>query len=284
LPGCGACGRSYGRARSTLRRTAVVVAVLAATAPTAQAAHLTVRGIVGPIAMDGPIVAAAYLSPRCDQVLAWNVRTGGRIPLAGRATCSLDLASTSGPSVSEVAVAGRRVAWITRVEGVGDIWSHAFTATLEARVETDLGEAVLTDDSSIGSAFSGLVDDRSILRYGSWTRRYQDPAGCPPEEACPIVTENPVLRGDPDQDAAASAACGTTRFAPAKGSGSGTRDGRLAVIDARGAVKTETHTADRRLRRRDPGLVYVSHAGTEYKTARSTLHLVPFERRRKLNP
>src|SRR5262245_42692643 len=68
-------------------------------------------GEIESIAMDGVRVAYAVTSDTCTKVIVLNVRTRSAAVASGAKTCDADNSST-GAGVREIAVAGRRIAWI----------------------------------------------------------------------------------------------------------------------------------------------------------------------------
>src|SRR5204863_8510295 len=104
--------RRYAPATALL----VVALLLPAGASARQAKSATTYGEIEALAMDGPLVAYdvgtnANVGQRCNKVFAWNVRTGQKKKVSGKRTCDADSTST-GAGVAELAVAGKRVAWI----------------------------------------------------------------------------------------------------------------------------------------------------------------------------
>ncbi|MFN2579441.1 MAG: iron chelate uptake ABC transporter family permease subunit, partial [Pyrinomonadaceae bacterium] len=99
-------------------RTIIAAAALAA--PTAPQPRVkNTKGHIEWLAMDGPLLAYDVKGTRpdyCNKLFVWNVQTGGGALVSGRDTCEADDSSTGG-GVVEVAVAGKRVAWIVNQGG-----------------------------------------------------------------------------------------------------------------------------------------------------------------------
>ena len=83
--------------------------------------------------MDGSLVGTGYLSTRpCDSVFAWNVLSGVRTQVSGAATCGEGPTST-GSGVTEVAVAGQRLAWLVNEGGNSEQSERLYSAILPTR-------------------------------------------------------------------------------------------------------------------------------------------------------
>src|SRR5689334_17530255 len=172
--------------RSSAAALLAVVATLAAAVPASagapRARTLAVGGEVQSLGMDGPLVGVATRSPgACDPVLAWNVLTGSQVKVSGGATCGEGPTSTGG-GVAQVAVAGRRLAWIVNQGGNTESFDQMFTASLprpsERRVlqEDRLGSV---DGGWLrGGWAGGLVGDGSTLALATWQTTFEDPANC----------------------------------------------------------------------------------------------------------
>jgi hypothetical protein len=165
--------------------------VMAATAGPASAAApppartLTLSGPVGPIAMDGPLVAAGYGVDGCEPtVLTWNVETGARTRLRGHGDCA--------DGLSDIAVAGTRVAWMSTWLGNADAEDQLFTASLShpdgRRVMVADRSGSLGDGWLEGSWAGGLVGDGSRLLFGAWETSFEDAANCDPVNEHPTAS------------------------------------------------------------------------------------------------
>src|SRR5207302_1811305 len=79
-----------------------------------------------------PVVAydlGARYAPGCNAVYTWNVNTNGGSIVSGKGTCGADESSTGG-GVTEIGVAGTRLAWIVNEGGNTESDDDLFTATL----------------------------------------------------------------------------------------------------------------------------------------------------------
>jgi hypothetical protein len=153
----------------------LALAAGAAGAPPAQKARTT-PGWVESLAMDGSRIAydvQGNLAPgvnRCNRVYAWNVATGTTTAVSGKRTCEADITST-GAGVSELAVAGPRVAWIVNQGGNSESTDELFTAVLPKPKERKLASALRTRDLGgmlEGDWIGGLVGSGSFLGANRW--------------------------------------------------------------------------------------------------------------------
>lgn len=150
-----------------------VLAALAAALPAQGAATArikTTNGWIETIAMDGPRLAYDVHSRRCNTLFVWNVVTGDGARVSGKRTCGADSTST-GAGVREVAVAGRRVAWIVNLGGNTESDDYLYAAVLPAPRETLLASATRTGDvggTLSGGWIGGLVGDAGLLAVGTW--------------------------------------------------------------------------------------------------------------------
>jgi hypothetical protein len=137
------------------RLSALLLATLVVALPAEGAAPSprikNTKGSIESLAMDGPRVGYAVEgagATGCTKVFVWNVLTHGGAVVSGRKTCDADSTST-GAGVREIAVAGRRVAWIVNQGGNTESDDYLYTATLGGRATERL----------VSSAFrSGDVD------------------------------------------------------------------------------------------------------------------------------
>jgi hypothetical protein len=158
------------RLAAALAATLLALPAAATAAPVART--LPVAGTVRSLGMDGSLVGAGYLSTRpCDSVLAWNVVTGVRTQVSGAATCG-DGPTSTGSGVTEVAVAGQRLAWLVNAGGNTEQSERLFSATLphpaERRNDASLRTGDVDGPSLTGSWLAGLVGDGGLVRYGRW--------------------------------------------------------------------------------------------------------------------
>jgi hypothetical protein len=157
-----------------MRLCAFASVLLAVTVPASAAAGPAARvkntnGWIESLAMDGSRVAYAVRGegPACTKVFVWNVRTQGGALVSGKGTCGADSTSTGG-GVTEIAVAGTRLAWIVNEGGNTESADALYTASLPAPHERRVATALRTgnvDGTLTGSWLSGLVgsDDRIAL-------------------------------------------------------------------------------------------------------------------------
>lgn len=130
----------------------------------------TTKSAVRALAMDGPLVAydvGAYGS-QCNKVFVWNVRTNGGTRVKAPETCEADSTST-GDGVTEIAIAGRRLAWIVTLGGNTHSADVLYTASLPKPKENRLAEAVSEGDIDgdlDGDSIGGLAGDGDLLIAG----------------------------------------------------------------------------------------------------------------------
>src|SRR6266516_3275715 len=122
------------------RRYAPAAALLVATLllPAGAGAHharkgATTYGEIEELAVDGPLVAydagsRSNVGQRCNKVFAWNIRTGAHKKVSGRGTCEADSTST-GAGVFELAVAGKRIAWVTNQGGNSESYDDLYASS-----------------------------------------------------------------------------------------------------------------------------------------------------------
>jgi len=142
----------------------------------ASAPHDTVKntkGWIRALAMDGGLVAydVGATNGGCNHLLAWNVLSGYGWVVSGKGTCGADSTST-GAGVREIAIAGRRIAWIVNLGGNTESNDTLYTATLPKPTETKLSEGFRTGDVDgvlAGDWIGGLVGDGSLLAVNRWT-------------------------------------------------------------------------------------------------------------------
>ena len=162
--------------RVTTRLAAALAGALLALPATASAApvarSLTFAGTIRSLGMDGSLVGAGYLSTRpCDSVFAWNVLSGVRTQVSGAATCGEGPTST-GSGVTEVAVAGQRLAWLVNKGGNSEQSERLYSATLphpaERKNDSSLRTGSVDGGDLNGTWLAGLVGDGDLIRYGRW--------------------------------------------------------------------------------------------------------------------
>jgi hypothetical protein len=153
---------------------ALAAAPLAAQGGSAKQRVKTTKRDIEAIGMDGPLVAydlSARYDPGCNKVYTWNVNTNGGKVVSGDGTCEADGSST-GAGVTEIAVAGNQVAWITNEGGNTEGDDYLYTASLPKPKEKQLLAAMRygdVDSGLDGDWISGLVGDGSLLAVGTYT-------------------------------------------------------------------------------------------------------------------
>lgn len=124
------------------------------------------------IGMDGPIVAYDLeAGDGCNQVFTWNVNTNGGKVVSGDGTCEADSTSTGG-GVTEIAVGGNRIGWITNLGGNTESNDDLYTSTLPKPKEKHLLSAMRTGDIDgelEGDSIGGLVGDGGLVAVSTWT-------------------------------------------------------------------------------------------------------------------
>ena len=137
----------------------------AGTAPRTQ--EFRTPTIVRQIAMDGPRVAyAGWTSSRhCPRIYVWNVLNDQRTVVSQLRTCN----------VEELAVAGRRVAWIVRTAGNTEWNDKLYVSSIPAKERLLAQTARYTYECSTnprcwsGPWVYGLVGSDSLLAVSRWT-------------------------------------------------------------------------------------------------------------------
>jgi hypothetical protein len=149
----------------------LALAVPAAAAP--PAAHIkNTNGWIESIAMDGPRLAYAVEGgATCTKVFVWNVETGSAAIVSGRGTCAADSTSTGG-GVTEIAVAGRRLAWIVNQGGNTESSDDLYAASVPAPNERLVASALRrgnVDGTLTGSWLAGLVGSGDRIAVDQFT-------------------------------------------------------------------------------------------------------------------
>jgi hypothetical protein len=150
----------------------LALAVPAAAAP-GPAVHVkNTKGWISSLAMDGPRVAyAVHGGSACTRVFVWNVRTQAGAVVSGRGTCGADSTSTGG-GVTEITVAGTRLAWIVNEGGNTESRDTLYTASLPAPHEERVATALRTGDvdgTLTGSWLGGLVGGGDRIALNQFT-------------------------------------------------------------------------------------------------------------------
>jgi hypothetical protein len=147
----------------------LALALPAGAAPAPPAAHVkNTDGWIESIAMDGPRLAYAVEGGTgCTKVFVWNVLTQAGALVSGKGTCGADSTSTGG-GVTEISVAGTRLAWIVNLGGNTESDDYLFAASLPHPKEKRIAGTVRAgnvDGTLTGSWLAGLVGggDRIVL-------------------------------------------------------------------------------------------------------------------------
>ena len=157
----------------TLAALALAIAVPAAAALGPAAKTKNTAGWIESLAMDGPRVAYAVegTGGGCTKVVVWNVVTGSAALASGPATCGADSTSTGG-GVTQIAIAGTRLAWVVNQGGNSESSDSLYTASLPAPKERLLVSTVRTGDvdgTLTGGWIGGLVGNGDRIAVNRWT-------------------------------------------------------------------------------------------------------------------
>ena len=150
-----------------------VLAVPAGAAPGPVAHVKNTNGWIESIAMDGPRLAYAVSGEGagCTKVFVWNVATGSAALVSGKGTCGADSTSTGG-GVTQIAVAGTRLAWIVNLGGNTESDDSLYTSSLpgwrERRV-TSVTRTGQIDGTLKGSWLAGLVGGGDRIALNQFT-------------------------------------------------------------------------------------------------------------------
>lgn len=150
-----------------------VIAVASGSAA-APARAKQVSGTVQALAMDGPRLAYGVkpASPDgCNRVSVWNVATGRVVRVSGAQTCREESTST-GSGFAELAVAGKRVAWIFNLGGNTESVDRLYVSSTSRPSERRVANAFRSGDVDCelaGNWLGGLVGDGSLLDVNRWT-------------------------------------------------------------------------------------------------------------------
>jgi hypothetical protein len=164
-----------------LRRVALtVLAALSFAAPAGGGGPVAkvknTNGWIESIGLDGARLAYAVRGRDCTKIFVWNVQTGGGARVSGKRTCEADSTSTGG-GVTEIAVAGTRIAWIVNLGGNTESDDYLYAATVPKPKEKLLVSASRTGDVGgvlEGGWIGGLVGDRDLIAVNTW---HTDAAG-----------------------------------------------------------------------------------------------------------
>ena len=159
-------------------RIAAISALLLALALPASAApgpvaHVkNTNGWIESIAMDGPRLAYAVEGgSTCTRVFVWNVRTQSAALVSGKGTCGADSTSTGG-GVTQIAVAGTRLAWLVNTGGNTESTDDLYTSSLPGWKERKVASAFRSgnvDGTLRGSWLGGLVGGGDRIALNQFT-------------------------------------------------------------------------------------------------------------------
>src|SRR3954470_17401937 len=157
----------------TIAALALLIAVPAAAAPPPAAKTKNTAGWIESLAMDGPRVAYAVQdrSGGCTKVVVWNVLTGSAVLASGPATCGADSTSAGG-GVTQIAIAGTRLAWVVNQGGNTESSDSLYTASVPGAKERLLVSTVRTgsvDGTLTGGWIGGLVGSGDRIAVNRWT-------------------------------------------------------------------------------------------------------------------
>jgi hypothetical protein len=142
--------------------------------------HLRVP--VAALAIDGSRIAydgsARYVTKphAANRVLVWNVRTGRTVKVSGRKTAVADSSST-GAGVFQLAIAGKRVAWLVNEGGNLEGDDYLFTSSLARPKEHQVASAMRSgtfcpgrsSGSCAGPWLGGVVGSGNLIAANRWT-------------------------------------------------------------------------------------------------------------------
>jgi hypothetical protein len=152
-----------------------VVPLLAAFALTIPGVPGRLGGPVGPIALDGGYAAYTVVRdsmPGChfaERVYRLDLKTRRSTAASGAKTCAQEPTST-GRGIDEVAVVGKRIAWLVNEGGNTESDNLLFSSTATGR-DTIVDRSVASGpdlDSLAGKWIGGLVSDGSRISYSTW--------------------------------------------------------------------------------------------------------------------
>jgi hypothetical protein len=145
----------------------------AGTAPRTKVKQTT--GPINALAMDGARIAYYIGNPRIqkgpgNKILVWNTLTGKVTKVSGKLTDQADITST-GSGVRELAIAGKRVAWIINVGGLTESDDDLFESSVALPKEQIIAESMRRgpDPDSPGDWISGLVGAGNLLWVNRWS-------------------------------------------------------------------------------------------------------------------
>lgn len=144
-----------------------------------QVRHLQVP--IAALAIDGSRIAydaSAKLVTKphaTNKVFVWNVRTGKTVKVSGPKTAVSD--DVVGAGVFQLAIAGRRVAWLLNEGGNLESDDYLFTSSVASPRERKVASALRTGDSCgagggshcAGPWLGGLVGSGKLIAMNRWT-------------------------------------------------------------------------------------------------------------------
>jgi hypothetical protein len=159
-----------------LLATALLLPAGAGASKAAPARSVATLGEIEAISMDGRLVAydvgaRENVHANCNKVVVWNVRTGAKRTVSGKHTCEADDSST-GAGVAELAVAGKRVAWIVNQGGNTESTDDLYTSSWSHPKERHLASAERfgdVDGALQGNWIGGLVGSGRLLAVNRWS-------------------------------------------------------------------------------------------------------------------
>lgn len=167
-------GRRY-IALGALLAASLLLPVGAGASKAAHGKSVTTFGEIEAIAMDGPLVAydigsRENIHQRCNKVVVSNIKTGAKRKVSGKHTCAADSSST-GAGVAELALAGKRVAWIINQGGNTESTDDLYVSSWSHRKEHHLASAERVGDVDgpmQGNWIGGLVGSGRLLAVNRW--------------------------------------------------------------------------------------------------------------------
>jgi hypothetical protein len=193
-----------------------------------------VSGWITALAMDGADVAyatQAFAPTNCFKVFTWNPISHAGVLVSGPRVGRCGSDEPDGQRVREVALAGRRIAWIRNITGNTESDDYLYTATLPRPVERRLAAATSTGDTSSGrlkgGAIAGLVGSGSVLAVNLWTT---NSSGAPTSASLRAVGRLVLPRIATGKATLTAESADTGRIAVARS------DGRVAVYSSAGPL------------------------------------------------
>jgi hypothetical protein len=137
---------------------------------------------VAALAIDGNRVAYdlstrdAANARATNRVVVWNVRTGKTTKVSGKKTAVAD--GVGGDGVFQLAIAGRRVAWLLNEGGNLESQDYLFTSSVTSPKERKVASALRTGDNCApgreashcaGPWLGGLVGSGNTIALNRWT-------------------------------------------------------------------------------------------------------------------